>query len=223
MKRIFAGLLFLFAMSGCLKEPDFSVDPSQYYTTYYLFYSEDVEITQPLVVFTADNENGFRQELAASASITFRNDELQLDPNLVEYRRDYNEYVPVGEFRYTDIFGSVYVNEIDLNIVGFPAGVDSIFIDDSFDFYWTGEPLEEGETLQLEIFNPQIESGEIFMEDEVGATKITIPRVGLTKVGAGEMVFNLRREKSLPADEHPGNGGELHAVYLTSQEMKLYE
>ena len=221
MKTIVVGLVAAGLLTGCIKEPENDVDQSQYYTSYFLFYDEGLDLTQSIAIFTGNDPNGFRQELIGSANVTFRNTSLTLDPQLVEYRTNISEYVPIGEFKYTDQVGREYINEIEQNIIGFPADFDSVSRFEDLEFFWKGEPLEENETIILEIFDTDFQVSQKFGADEVGSTMILVPDIGLATFDSGPVIFALRRQKTLDVGPNPGVGGEIHAIYLKSQEIIL--
>ncbi len=215
------GLVVVGLLTGCLKEPDIDVDQSEYYTTYFLFYDAGLNFTQPIVIFTGNDENGFRQELKGSANVTFRNTTLTFDPELVEYRLNIDEYVPIGEFKYTGQAGTEYVNEIEQNIIGFPTNFDSVDVNSDLEFFWKGDPLEENEIITLEISETDFQNSQKLSEDEVGSVKILVPDIGFAGFGIGPVIFSLRREKILDVGPNPGVGGEIHNVYISSKEVIL--
>jgi len=224
MKWRFAGLMLLVVViGGCIKEPNSDVDPSQYYTSYFLFYDAGLELSQPIVIFTGNDADGFRQELKGTGSVTFRNQNLTFDRSLLVYRTTINEYVSSGEFKYTDIFGVEYIIQIKHNIVDFPVELDTVDILDELQFFWEGDPLEEGEFITLEIFEPELQFGETFTADELGATSIVVPSIGLTKFGVGTVKFNLTRERVTDADPNPGVGGVIRSVYTLSKDVEFVD
>ncbi len=223
MKKLTMFLIVGGVLTSCLKEPDIEVDSSQYYSSYFLFYDAGLDLSQPIAIFTANDENGFRQTLRTGADVKFMNSSLTFDTNMVEYRANIEEYVPIGEFIFTDIFGVEYINEIEQNIIGFPAVFDSVSINEDLDIFWKGDPLEAGEFVTLDIFDPRLEFRETFTQDELESIKITIPSAGLRIFEMGVMRFIMTRERISDALSSPGLGGVVHSIYINSKDVKLVE
>ena len=209
----------LLIIYGCLPEPDTTVDPSFYFTSYQLYYHEPEQRTNVLAVFTAIDRNGFRQEIQGNASVSFRSNNLQFNPDLAEYSSSFEDYITDGTFIYKDQDGNEFSNSANNKLIGFPSGLDTVDVKNDLEFFWKGDPLGEDELVSLQFEDPVLGFSELFQEFEEGANKITIDKIDLARFGKGTIIMLLAREKATNTAEHPGVGGEVNSVYFTSREV----
>ncbi len=209
----------LLIIYGCLPQPETAVDPSFYFTSYQIYYHEPEQRTSVLAVFTAFDRNGFRQVIQGNASVSFRNNNLQFNPDLTEYSSTFEDYITEGTFIYKDQEGNEFSNSASNKLIGFPPGLDTVDVKNDLEFFWKGDPLGEDELVSLQLEDPVLGFSELFQEFEEGATKITIDKFDLARFGKGTIIMLLARERVTNTTEHPGVGGDVNSVYFTSHEV----
>jgi len=204
-------VLLMIVISGCLDKPETDISAERIYTSYVLTYDEENDQTFARTIFSADTRAGWRQELTGSAKITCNGVELRYNEEQDEYLIIFDGFESLGQFIYDDKLGDSYINTVELELIGYPSGLDSIKITEDFELQWVGETLKENEYVSLSFEEESLGVVGLYQENEVGANSITVPRTELVKLGLGSIKIRLAWEKYSETDVHPGSGGEILA------------
>lgn len=207
------GILSLGVFSSCNREDSSSVDQDKIWAEYELFYNANEDKTYARAKFRFSNALGTSLELNEAASITFDGEVLDWKPLLAYYEKDYAGNLTTGNFEYTDIDGSVFVNTVTIPEIGYPVGLDTIPRDAAFEFTWTGTALAPDEEVALTINGVLEGDAQLFFQNDDGATSIILAKNQLEQLGAGEGSLWLDRSFKPDIDQATSAGGNLIGRY----------
>ncbi len=220
---------FLFAcisllLASCAKEESSNVNQDSVYSIYELFYNQELGKTTARATFRFGGPTGTLLDLSEPAVSIFDGDELLYNALTGVHKKEYSGLTPSGTFTYTDLDGNTFTNTtVEIDSIRFPA-IDTINSEAAFTFSWVGNPLAEGETVNLTIDGAQQNNFEIFSTSLEGATELVLPVNKLRRLGIGNANCVLQRiHNRLDVDEGTSTGGRMAVWYTTATKTILIE
>lgn len=180
-----------------------------------LVYNAESDQTYARATFRYNGMNGSLFQLVSEASITFNGTSLDWINSTSRYEKQFDGLVESGTFAYTDGEGNVYSNTINVpSSIDFEPGLDSLSLDEDYEFNWTGEALEAGERVELTLSAENTNGEEqLFTAEGEGEFGIFIPASHLDNLGIGTTDMYLEKI-FVPSDfTPPPAGGILESRY----------
>ncbi len=216
--RITALLLLAYTFQSCDSGDEPFEILNRNYLDYQIFYDSDENITSILVEVKNEQPSGNNLELNADESITFREDALMYDENLVAYTIVYEGLISEGDFVYSSSEGKNYTSTFTgFNSVDFPRSFTSISKQEGPTVEWEGSSLGENEAVTVVIgeFDGGQELG-TYIEGE-GISSFQIVDIILEILPVGMQPAYMKRSKVIwlsdEKDEVPFFGGRIGSQY----------
>jgi len=119
-----------------------------------------------------------------------------------------------GTFNFFDINGVVYSNaSISLSSIDIPFGMNSISKSGNFFLPWTGNPLQQEETIQVRISGSENGGSQEFILTQPGATHILLDQYKLNNSTSGTASIQIERSKSSSLTQSNLSGGLVNSTY----------
>jgi hypothetical protein len=211
MKQFFGFLLILIFLLSCKEEESISVDQDRIYAKYWISATEG-ETTSAFAKFNFGNSLGTPLKLSEGSDVYFNDQRLDFNDALNLYSI-HDLGVLSGTFRFVDLNGDSFINEISLNTISLDPNISVIDLDTTFVYSWVGLPLQEDETIELRLTAENSESTTV-STNEVNATSIIIDPSMLSKYqDLDELKIRLIRRYKPQLMERSGAGGNLSSRY----------
>lgn len=200
---IVAGYVSLF--TACKSEPSSDVNQDKIYTEYELYYDGNADKTYARASFKFSNITGTLLQLDAPSEVTFNGDILTFNTTLAYYEKEYAGVISSGTFVWTDLNGTSYSNTISMKTIAFPAVVDSINKDSSFELDWVGDSLTTNENVTLTMTDASA-SVQIFYTNDLNSQSIILAANQLQYLldGSATMNFDRRYQPGLTSQNTAG-------------------
>ena len=226
-------LLFttVIALSGltqsCQKAED-SADVNQDRIHQYLelFYDEAQDKTYAYAQFRFGNAIGTPLQLATNATVSVEGNTMSWNDNfnLNRYEWEWTGKRNSATFTYTDNDGNTFVNTVIINDIGFPASLDTISKDSSYNLVWTGDPLAADEAVWVSINEDNEANAATFNQNDQGSTSITLTKDGLSKIDPSSVTLWIDRNNKPAITQATSVGGILVGKYRdTATDVILIE
>jgi len=228
-------LLFLFVTvavlssltQSCQKAEDSAdVDQDRIHQYLELFYDEAQDKTYAYAQFRFGNAIGTPLKLATNATVSVEGNTMSWNEafNLNRYEWEWTGKRTAATFTYNDNAGNTFVNSITINDVGFPAVLDTISKDSSYNLVWTGDPLGANEAIWVSINEDNEANAATFNQNNQGATSITLTKDGLSKIDPSSVTLWIDRNYKPAIDQATTAGGILVGKYRdTATDVILIE
>lgn len=189
------------AKGGCTGEDSANVDQDRIYSSYWLEYDANQDRTIIHASLRLGHELGTALEALPPAELAFEGERLTFDTSVGWHTQRRGGMIDGGTFTWTNAEGRVFENEVGpLPRVDFPAGPLSLSRDRSYELNFVGEPLQEGEELEVYLTGPSKVSLNRVSTKEVGATRIVLPADQIAQLTPGSGFLAMRRFRNLPGD-----------------------
>lgn len=208
-------LVSLAAIIGCKKEVSNNVDQDKIWTSYELFYNENVDKTYAIAVFHFSSGNGTILELSDPSNVKFNNTEMPFNTSNGKYEMEFSGLMANGIFAWEDTEGNLYTNTIEIREVGFGSLQDTIYKDMLNTVDWTGGSIDTNETIVLTIDGSSETDAREFPNDTIGQSTLVIDSLKLLQVTSGDVVLSLDRKYLPDLQEETERGGKLLGRYRT--------
>ncbi len=227
-------LLLLFtviSLSGltqsCQKAED-SADVNQDRIHQYLelFYDEAQDKTYAYAQFRFGNAIGTPLKLATNATVSVEGNTMSWNDNfnLNRYEWEWTGKRSTATFTYKDNDGNTFVNMATINDIGFPASLDTISKDSSYNLTWTGNSLNADESVWVSINEDNEANAATFNQNNEGATSITLTKDGLSKIDPSSVTLWIDRNNKPDIDQATTAGGIVVGKYRdTATDVILIE
>lgn len=180
MKKLTSLLLIMVVIAGfislytaCKSEPSSDVNQDKIYTEYTLYYDGNADKTYARASFKFSNIAGTLLQLDAPSEVTFNGDVLTFNSTLAYYEKEYAGLKSSGTFVWTDLNSTSYTNAISMKTIEFPAVIDSINRDSSFELAWVGDSLSTDESVTLTVIDASL-STQIFYQNDINSQSIIL-------------------------------------------------
>lgn len=141
MSRLILFIAAIMMLSSCAREDSSSVDQDKIWTSYEMFYNANEDKTYARATFKFSNATGTHLELVNDSEVLVNDEPMTWKPLLAYYEKEYAGLVSSGEFNYTDLDGSNFVNTVNIvNSIALPA-IDSVARDAAYELTWDGVEL----------------------------------------------------------------------------------
>ncbi|MEM9192567.1 MAG: hypothetical protein AAGF12_25555 [Myxococcota bacterium] len=224
IKGLVALLVLLFGLgaddTGCRSEASSDVNQQRIYTSYWLLYDGQTDITYARAQFRLGSSTGTTLVLQDPARVEFEGTPMGFNEVVDWHEAQLAGEVASGEFRYTDTDGSTFVNRVALSSTAEAASdlATTIPTTAAFELAWEGPPLGENETMVAFVarVDNRFNFGR-FEQRSRGATSLVIGANGLRSVGPGAAVLSFRRHRDLSIGETPMAGGHGLTTYQSRE------
>ncbi|MBN2776585.1 MAG: hypothetical protein JXR36_03025 [Bacteroidales bacterium] len=211
---LFISALYIF--SACERESSSDVNQDRIYAVYEMVYEESADITYARASFFFGSITGTKLQLADPSNVSCNQDLLGFKEALAYYEKQYTGMVDTGTFVFTDTEGNSFENMAYIKGIGLPETLDTIVKGSSFELFFTGEALANGEGVYAYI-NGQMEQDEINVyQNTSGATSIVIPATQTSKLSVGTNTVYLRRRNETTAQQTTSAGAICAGIYQTA-------
>jgi hypothetical protein len=207
---IVAGYVSLF--TACKSEPSSDVNQDKIYTEYNLYYDGNADKTYASASFKFSNITGTLLELDDPSTVTFNGDILTFNTGLAYYQKEYAGLISSGTFVWTDLNGLSFTNTISMKPIDFPAVVDSIDRDSSFELPWVGDSITTDENVTLTMADASA-SVQIFYQNDINSQSIILAKNQLQLLLAGNSTMNFDRKYQPALTEKNTAGGSITGRY----------
>lgn len=229
MKKIISLLLIMVAVAGfislytaCKSEPSSDVNQDKIYTEYTLYYDGNADKTYARASFKFSNIAGTALQLDAPSEVTFNGDVLTFNSGFAYYEKEYAGLKSSGTFIWTDLNGTAYTNSISVKPITFPAVVDSINKDSSFELSWVGDSLSTDESVTLTMVDASA-SIQIFYQNDINSQSIILGANQLGLLLEGNVTMNYDSYYKPALTQQNTAGGLITGRYRPPQKTgKLY-
>ena len=215
---IVAGYISLF--TACKSEPSSDVNQDKIYTEYELYYDGNADKTYARASFKFSNIAGTLLELEAPSEVTFNGDVLTFNSTLAYYEKEYAGLISSGTFIWTDFNGTSYTNAISMDTITFPAVIDSINKDSSFELSWIGDSLSANENVILTMTDASL-SVQIFYQNDVNSQSIILAANQLQYLLDGSATMNFDRRYLPGLTSQNTAGGLITGRYRPPQKTAI--
>lgn len=210
MAFLIAGAL---AAISCNREPSDSVDQDKIYTDYELFYNANEDKTYARATFRFSNITGTKLELTDPSEVLFNGEPLTFNVALAYYEKTYAGFVSSGAFSWTDTEGNTFENSVDIRVIAFPAGLDTIERAQAYDLEWAGAPLSANENVTLTANGENEQDAQVFFTNDIGAQNIVLGKDKLEQIGQGPGTLYLDHRYQPALSQATSAGGLLTGRY----------
>lgn len=203
-------------IQSCQKaENSADVNQDQIHQYLELFYDEAQDKTYAYAQFRFGNAIGTSLKLATNASVSVEGNTMNWDDNfnLNRYKWEWTGKRNSATFTYNDNDGNTFVNVVTINDIGFPASLDTISKDTSYNLIWTGNPLDANEAIWVSINEDHEANAATFNQNTQGATSITLTKSGLSKIDPSNVTLWIDRNNKPTIDQATSAGGILVGKY----------
>ncbi len=209
----FAAVTALLTSMACNRDDSANVNQARIFTEYELFYNGNDDKTYARATFRFNNAFGTKLELSEPSNVAFNGDELTFNNLLAYYEREYAGFVTSGQFSWTDTEGNTYNNTIEVHPIDYAAGLDTIDRANSFELFFTGDPLSADEAVTVTINGENEGDARVFTTNDLGSQSIILARDRLQEIGMGPGTIWLDRSFQPDLSEETEVGGILRGRY----------
>ena len=220
--KVASFLIGILILASCAKENSADVNQQSIYTIYELFYDEGNDVTTARATFRFGGETGTLLQLTDPAYCNFNGESLVYQALTGVHKKDYAGLTGNGTFVYGDQDNNIYTNAVGpIDPIGFPSSVDSISKSAAFNFIWTGNPVNENETVTLTIANSGSGS-QIFTTIVQSDSSLVLSASKLDNLGTGWKKCTLKRSyNSNDLTEGTNKGGRVSVWYTISKNIYI--
>lgn len=225
---LFATVIALSNLTQSCQKAEDSADVNQDRIHQYLelFYDEAQDKTYAYAQFRFGNAIGTPLQLATNATVSVEGNTMSWNDNfnLNRYEWEWTGKRNSATFTYTDNDGNTFVNTVIINDIGFPASLDTISKDSSYNLVWTGDPLAADEDVWVSINEDNEANAATFNQNDQGATSITLTKDGLSKIDPSSVTLWIDRNNKPAITQATSVGGILVGKYRdTATDVILIE
>lgn len=209
-KKTIFYLSIIFFLVSCEKEDSSSVDQDRIYVNYVLEYNGNQDVTYARANFHFGNALGTKLELTDPAQVSSNGTVMPFRPALAMYESDFVGVEDEVTFQYVDLDENTFNNTIKMvDSIAIPQDLDSLSRSQSFELFWEGEQVKEGELVTVTIIGSNLGDGQIFTQAAEGANSVILTQNKLQNLGLENAQFYIRRTKRADAEEVTDAGGEI--------------
>lgn len=200
--------------TSCNREESVNIDQNRIYSTYEFIYDTETNVSHLNATFRLDNSSGQKLELSYPSRVDFNGEQLDWRKTSGYYRLNRTGNLNGGTFNFFDINGVVYsIASISLSSIDIPFGMNSISKSGNFFLPWTGNPLQQGETIQVRISGSENGGSQEFILTQPGATHILLDQYKLNNLTSGTASIQIERSKSSSLTQSNLSGGRVNSTY----------
>lgn len=215
---IVAGFISLF--TACKSEPSSDVNQDKIYTEYTLYYDGNADKTYARASFKFSNIAGTLLQLDNPSEVTFNGDVLTFNSTLAYYEKEYSGLISSGTFVWTDLNGTSYTNSITMKPIAFPAVIDSINKDSSYELPWVGDSLSTDESVTLTMVDASL-SPQVFYQNDINSQSIILAANQLALLLDGSATLNYDRYYKPALAQQNTAGGLITGRYRPPQKTAI--
>ncbi|MCI4669086.1 MAG: hypothetical protein MRZ79_13205 [Bacteroidia bacterium] len=206
-------------MFSCVSEPSSDVSQDSIFAEYRLVYSSDDDKTYARADFKLGSTFGTKLQLTSPADVTIDGSSMAFKALFGYYERDLAGVAPTGEFEYTDLDGSTFVNQvIAAKSIDLPATLAPLKKGSSYTLSWVGDALGTDETITVTVNGPNEGDAKVFSTTDPGATSIILSADKINGLGVGLGRIIIERFHRQTLQEGTSKGGETWARYFSKTE-----
>lgn len=205
--------LFLFMLTGCMREDSENVNQDRIWAHYELYYNANEDITYARATFRFGHSMGTRLNLSDPSEVRFDGDVLPFKEGLAYYEEDYAGYIDSGVFEFVDLNDNIYINEVSVKSVEFPSDFGPINPANSFEMDWVGDALGNNETVSIWLNGVEEGDSQLFLENDEGAESLILAANQLQELPLGTTSAVIERVATPPIQEGTEVGGLITARY----------
>ncbi|MFN0212724.1 MAG: hypothetical protein ACKVT2_00595 [Saprospiraceae bacterium] len=209
--------------TSCQRESSADVKQDRIFLHYELFYNANEDITYARAWFRFGSITGTQLELASPSEVTFDGEKLSFNNLLAFYEKKYPGFKASGQFKWEDIDGKVFENEVSINTIDFGIMPDTIFKTAALTIPWTGNALGTDEAVGTWINGENEGDAQAAITIESGATSLIVPLNKIEKVGAGPGKIYLERRNAPALTDVTGAGGYGAGVYRAKTKNVIFK
>lgn len=224
MKRylLFLPALLLTLLTGCLREDSENVNQDRIWAHYEMFYDANEDITYARATFRFGHAAGTKLDLTEPSEVRFNGDPIPFREGLAYYEEDYAGFVDAGTFEFQDLNDNIYINDVSINTIEFPADFGPIDQNASFDLIWDGDPLQNHEAVSVWLNGINEGDAQLFLEGSEGAAGILLGMDNLQELPVGTTSAVIERTYAPPIQEGTEVGGLINGRYRgTSVDVEI--
>ncbi len=202
--------------TGCRSESSDSVNQDRVFTSYWLLYDGQADITYARAQFRLGAPGGTTLILQAPAAVAFDGRAMGFNELLDWHEVEIAGEVQQGTFSYVDGDGQRFTNVVSLApSIGAPSDLPATLVGtESFELRWAGEPTGEDELIEVIVARQSNRFDFARFETRaLGSSSLVLGADRLANVGRGPVVLSLRRHRDLPVTEAPSAGGAVLTTY----------
>ncbi len=223
MNRVLLFIGGIMLLSSCAREDSSSVDQDKIWTSYEMFYNANEDKTYARATFKFSNATGTHLELVNDSEVIVNDEPMTWKPLLAYYEKEFAGLVSSGEFSYTDLDGSNFINTVEIiNSIAFPA-IDSVSRDAAYELNWDGADLEIGESVLVTINGINEGDAQIFSQANVGAGSIILDKDKLEKLPAGSADVWMDRSLISTPQAATSAGGLMNGRYRAENTSIIFK
>lgn len=208
-----AALMLILLVTSCVRENSVDVNQDRIHTAYELYYNANQDKTYAQAVFKFSNAAGTNLELTSPSEVTFNGDVLSFKSGLAYYEKEYAGLVDTGTFVWKDTDGNEYTNTIHINMIDYPAVLDTIPRDAAYELFWQGDSLNANESVVLTVNGVLEGDAQIFYQSNINATSIILALNQLQNLGQGQGTLWMDRFYEPVLTEKTSAGGTIKGHY----------
>jgi len=215
MKKLgFLSLLVISMLASCAKENASDVNQDKIYTDYEVFYDQNTDKSWVVAKFRFGGPTGTILELDSTSYVTFNGDTLAYNPLFSGHFKEYAGRVTAGSFKYENIAGQIFVNNIPaVDIFAFAADFDTLKKTQAQTITWVGTTLGSNEAVGILIGNGAWGQTALSLQNADGASNIVLGINQMTSLAIGNSTVYMDRQHELDVLEGTPKGGKIRAKY----------
>ncbi len=211
------GTALLASIFSCTTEETTSIDSTQIWTGYSVFYDKTENKTYVTASFSFKHSLNEPIVLADGSSVLFNNEELPFLGVSTGYQKVFDGFINTGTFTYIDSEGNRFVNEVPvIEEISWPEQALIMQRGTDYTLNWQGTPLNNNENVSATIGRTW------FTVLSAEATSVVYKGEELTKLQSGTYEGALYRNCNTPAPQAPSVGGMIYTKYTAeTKEIQL--
>ena len=212
--------------TGCRSESSDDVNQDRIFTSYWLFYDEQADVTYARAQFRLGSASGTTLILQSPAAVDFDGRPMGFNELLDWHEVEVAGRVDQGTFRYADANGSTFSNVVRLaGAIGAPADLPATLSGAaSFELTWSGMPTGNDELVVAIVARDANRFDFVRFETRaLGSTSIVFAADRLGTVGRGAAVLTIRRNRDSSVSEAPSAGGSVLSTYQSRETVFTLE
>ncbi len=181
------------------------------FVNYVISYDERSDITTVDAAFFEEIQTPpVHLVLDKKASVSFNGETLPYDKDCNSYRKEYMGRV-FGQFEYKDVDDKTFQNGIaDINLLSFQEEPETISKSQAYELTLEGDPLEEGDELEIVISTMDGTTSLKFFENDMGdKNTILLSTDILSKIPVDDAIFYMHRYRRTKEIDGTSMGGIL--------------
>ena len=221
MKKFVTGIMAvaLVGMFSCRREEATNVNSDSIwkkYTVQYNAQSQDLDVT---AVFRIEDNFGTKLKLDDNSSVSYGSVDLTWRPTWAYYSISQSSFINDGSFVWRQSNGANAELYAPLRTASKPSYLDTLTNNDSFDMPFSGDALEQGETITV-YFRDGVSETKSYTQSTTGATFIPVEISSFNDLEIGTLTVYFVREKEGTFTDN-SSGGEYKVTY-TSENETIY-